>query len=261
MLLQRTFKKIYANSLLEAVRSGCDLKKYAQEQFDYDKDQVVMIPGIAHPDGLIDRMIPNSNADCETAIALYESYPSLTPLQAADKTFWTYLTHVDLFEYVQARYPKVKEPDFDSIIYVVDHWFCGSDWYWRHPLAALWWFVNQTIDGTNKVDKYKYTKFFFSSYEFRTNLAKYSIARLKEAMFGYFDFLIENPEVMSQCFKSRNRFITKHLNKLGGTHLLSMLPREYFYDELSKIKDEVMAITTSSLRDKEEEEAEAALFE
>lgn len=261
MLLQRSFKKYYTESLLETVRSGQDLDKYANDYFVYDQEQVVMIPGVEYPEGLIKKMIPTPQGDFETAVALYEAYSELTPLQAADKSFWAYLAHVDLFEYVQTRYPKVKERGFNNINYVVDHWFCGSDWYWRHPLASLWWFVYQTIDESNKDNKYKYTRFFFSNYAFRTNLAKYTIVRLKEALFGYFDFLMDNLEIMSQHFKPRNLFMTKHLNKLGGSRLLSTLDRQTFYNELYSIKNDVLAINSSSKKDKEEEEQEVRMFE
>lgn len=250
MILQRTFKKSYVDLLLDTVKCGQDLDKYSCDKFDYDESQVVMIPSLVFPEGLCHKLVPTPQADFDSAITLYEAYSNLTPLQAADKAFWTYLTHVDLFAYVQARYPKVKEPNFNSIPYVIDHWFCGADWYWRHPLASLWWFVYQTIDETSKNDKYKYTKFFFlTSYEFRTNLAKYSVARLKEAIFGYFDFLMDNPEIMSQFFKQRNRFMTKHLNKLGGSRLLSTFTREMFYNEMCLIKDQVLAINSSSRTD------------
>ena len=261
MLLQRTFKKNYTEALLDAVRNGQNLDKYADDHFVYDQDQVVMIPSLPYPEGLIDKMIPTPQADCESAIALYEAYADLTPLQAADKSFWTYLTHVDLFNYVQARFPKVKEPGFNNIMYVVDHWFCGADWYWRHPLASLWWFVHQTIDETNKENKYKYTRFFFSSFGFRTNFAKYSIARHKEAVFGYFDFLMENPDVSTQNLRPRNLFMTKHLNKMGGTRLLSMLPREAFKEELTRIKPQILEVTYASAKEEADEIAEAAMFE
>lgn len=252
MLLQRSFKKNYVDSLLDAVRSGQSIELYAGDSFPYDHNQVVMVMGLQHPGNLLDRLEPTPQADFNTAVTLYEAYPTLTPLQATDKSFWTYLTHVDLYKYVQARYPKVKEPGFNNILYVVDHWFCGGDWYWRHPLASLWWFVHQTIDE-DSADKYKYTKFFFSSFEFRTNFAKYSIARHKEAVFGYFDFLMENPEVTAQLIKTRNRFITKHINKLGGTRLLSVLPREAFKAELYRIKDDIMAVNVSNTKEYEED--------
>jgi hypothetical protein len=253
MLVQRTFKREYVEELAAAVKSGQGLERYAAETFDYDSDQVVIIPTLRHPEGLIDKMIPVASADCDSAIALYEAYPSLTPLQASDRAFWTYLTHVDLFQYVQARFPKVKEPDFDSIPYVYDHWFCGDDWTWRHPLASLWWFVYQTIDEDSD-DKYKYTRFFFTSFGFRTNFAKYSIARCKEAVFGYFQFLMDNPDITASYLKPRNRFITKYLNKLGGSRLLSSLPREAFYNELKRIKPQILAITSYSLNDEVDDE-------
>jgi hypothetical protein len=255
MLVQRTFKQEYVEELATAVKKGQGLERYAAESFDYDSSQVVIIPSLQHPEGLVEKMIPDATADCTSAIALYEAYSTLTPLQASDRTFWAYLSHVDLFSYVQARYPKVKEPDFDSIPYVYDHWFCGDYWYWRHPLASLWWFVYLTVDE-DSVDKYKYTRYLFTSYAFRTNFVKYSIARCKEAVIGYFQFLMDNPDVTASYFKSRNLFITKYLNKLGGSRLLSSLPREAFYSELTKIKPQILAINSTALNDEDEVETE-----
>lgn len=250
MLVQRTFKKGYAETLADAVKNGHNLDLYGKESFPYDAEQVVMIPTLRYPEGLKHKMIPTPQGDCASAIALYEAYPNLTPLQASDKAFWTYLTHVDLFEYVQARYPKVLETDFNNVNYVLNHWFYISDWIKVHPIASLWWYTYLTVDKTLD-DKYKYTRFFFGNYEFRTNFVQYSIARHKEAVIGYFDFLIENPEVMSQWFKARNRFITKYLNKLGGTRLLSTLSREFFKEELMKIKPQILTVT-GTVKDDEE---------
>lgn len=242
MIVQHSFKKAYAESLADDVRTGRNLDLYGQENFPYDPDQVVIIPTLRYPEELKNKMIPTPQGDFESAVALYEAYPNLTPIQASDKAFWTYLTHVDLFEYVQARYPKVLEDGFDNINYVLYHWFHVSDWIKVHPLASLWWYTYLTVDNTLE-DKYKYTRIFFSNYEFRTNFVQYSIARYKEAVIGYFDFLIQNPEVMKQSFKARNRFITKHLNKLGGTRLLSTLPRSFFTEELTKLKPQILAVT------------------
>lgn len=242
MIVQHTFKKAYAESLADDIKNGRNLDLYSQESFPYDPDQVVIIPTLRYPEELKKKMIPTPQGDFESAVALYEAYPNLTPLQASDKAFWTYLTHVDLFEYVQARYPKVLEEGFDNINYVLNHWFYISDWIKVHPLASIWWYVYLTVDNSLE-DKYKYTRIFFSNYEFRTNFVQYSIARHKEAVMGYFDFLIQNPEVMAQAFKARNRFITKYLNKLGGTRLLSTLPRSFFTEELTRLKPQILAFT------------------
>ncbi len=259
MIAQRTFKKAYAETLADRVRNGYDLDLYGKEAFPYDKDEVLIIPTIRYPEGLLSKLIPTAQGDCQSAIALFEAYPNLTPLQASDKAFWTYLTHVDLFEYVQARYPKVKQEDFSNINYVLNHWFYISDWIKVHPLASLWWYVYLTYDEAS-ADPYKYTKQFFESYEFRTNFVQYSIARHKEAVIGYFDFLMENEDVMSQFFKSRNRFITKYLNKLGGSRLLSTLDRNFFKAELTRIKPQILAVT-SNYREDESEGFDDSYFE
>lgn len=251
MIAQRTFKRAYVDTLADNVRNGYNLDLYGRASFPYDSEEVVIIPTLRYPEGLLDKMIPTSQGDYASAIALYEAYPNLTPLQASDKAFWTYLTHVDLFEYVQSRYPKVKEEGFDNVNYVLNHWFYIADWVKVHPLASLWWYVYLTYDETND-DPYKYTRIFFSSYEFRTNFVQYSIARHKEALFGYFDFLLENKEILAQFFKGRNRFITKYLNKLGGSRLLSTLPREFFKHELNRIKPQILAVTTTSKEDETE---------
>lgn len=252
MANQKTFRKQYAEQLNELARQGESASWYGGEAFPYDESQVVMIPSIEQPVGLLEKMIPTSEGDCESAIALYEAYPTLTPLVASDKSFWTYLNHVDLFPYMQARNPRVLEEGFDDANYIVNHWFFGEHWTQRVTLAALWWMVHLTVDANGK-DKYRYTRFFFSNYEFRTNFANYTISRHKEALIGYFEFLIDNPQVTKQNFKFRNRFITKHLNKLGGSRLLSTLPRSYFYEELERIKPQIMAITKGDSASPDEE--------
>ena len=259
MIAQRTFKKTYVENLADRVRNGYDLDLYGKEAFPYDKDEVLIIPTIRYPEGLLNKLIPTAQGDCQSAIALYEAYLNLTPLQASDRVFWTYLAHGDLFEYVQARFPKVTEDDFGDSQYVLNHWFSPKDWPFRHPLASLWWFVYLTLDEGSE-DKYKYTRKFFESYEFRTNFIKYSIARHKEALIGYFDFLMENEEVMSQFFKGRNRFITKYLNKLGGSRLLSTLDRNFFKAELIRIKPQILAVT-SNYREEENDGFDDSYFE
>lgn len=245
MLLQRTFKKNYTEALLDAVRNGQNLDKYAGDHFVYDQDQVVMIPGIEYPEGLIDKMIPTTQGDLQSAIALYEAYPNLTPLQASDRTFWIYLAHADLFDYVRQRFPKVRDMGFDNKQYILDHWFFAQGTIMQ-ALSGLWWLTYLSVDEDARDNKYRYTEQIFRDYTMRTNFAQYSFARHKEAVIGYLQFIIDYPEVFSNFFKDKNRFITKHFNKIGGSRLLSTLPREYFYGELCAIKDQIHNVTPSS---------------
>lgn len=244
MLLQRTFKKNYAETLLDAVRNGQNLNLYSQDSFDYDAEQVVKIPNLAYPEGLIDKLVPNTQGDLQSAIALYEAFPNLTPLQASDRSFWIYLAHADLFPYVQQRFPKVKEEGFDNKQYILDHWFFGQGPIMQ-VLSGLWWLTHLSVDEDGP-DKYKYTAQIFRDYTMRTNFANYTFARHKEAVIGYLQFMIDNPGLFGSFFKEKNRFVTKHFNKIGGTRLLSTLPRDYFYDELNNIKEQIFEVTASN---------------
>lgn len=253
MIAQRTLKKAYADSLADNVKNGLSLHYYGEDSFPYDSEEVVIIPTVRHPEGLLEKMMPTPQGDFESAVALFEAYKDISPLQASDRSFWAYLAHVDLFDYVKTRFPKIKvqgEPDRQ---YIWNHWISPKDWPHRHPLASLWWAVYMTIDETDLEDKYKYTRFFFKYYTFRTNFSKYTIARHKELLIGYFDFLINNPEITSQYMEARNRFITKHFNKLGGTRLLSSLKREFFKEELNRIKSQILAVT-GTITDEEDED-------
>ena len=253
MIAQHSFRKNYVDSLIDNVRNGHNLHFYALDSFPYDPQETVIIPTIRYPEGLLEKLNPNPSRSLESAIALYEAYPNLTPVLAADRTFWAYLSHVDLFQFVQARYPRVKEENFDNVKYILNHWFLSDDWIVNHPLASLWWSVYLTKDDKN-IDIYKYTKFFFKHSAFRSNLLTYTIMRLKDVIFAYFDFLEENPEITNQCFKLRNRFITRHLNKLGGTRLLSTLNREFFTEELNRIRPLILAVTGTVKEENEEDD-------
>ena len=95
MALQKVFKEAY----VEALRSSIDPDNYAGETFVFDETQVRYMANVHHPEGLQEKMTPDNLL--ESAIALYEAYPDLTPLSASKMELWAYLSHVDLFEYMQ----------------------------------------------------------------------------------------------------------------------------------------------------------------
>lgn len=246
MLFQRTFTKSYATELRRQAKNNERLKRYGETEFEYDKSETVFIPGLKNPTGLLDRLKPTPDQDCDSAIALYEAYQGMTPVQAADETLWVYIAHVDLFSYMQARYNKVKELGFRDGNYILRHWFTVEKWKVLYTVGALWWLVHLTIDPDSPNDKYKYTRRTFRNTGYRTNFLEYTLGRHKEAVFGYYDFLDNNPDIEKEHFKRRNRFITRYLNMLGGFKLLCTLPRTFFFDELTRIKDQILAIRSDT---------------
>lgn len=243
MSFQKVFKKAYAEKLYEDARNGINLEQYNAEKFEYDEEQTYYAARVIQPEGLVERMPVED--DYAAAIALYEAYKNLTPLQASDQAFWIYLTHADLYSYVRKRFCNLDQVN-DRKEYVTTHWFFGQGVV-RNALAGLWWNVYCTIDEGAE-DKYKYTRFLFSQYDIRLmTFAAYKMFRHKEQAIGMLSFWMDHPESLS---KKRDRFFTKHFNKLGGTKQLICLKRDFFYKEMERVLPEAMNTVITEDEDK-----------
>ena len=245
MALQKTFKTKYANQLIYEAKNGINIERYTKPLFEYDNEQVLLIPTLEQPDGLLKQMNPAD--DLASAKALYEAYRTLTPLQAADESFWTYLTHVDLFPYVQ-RVVIDRDSDFLKGGYdgkfINNNFFHGFGGLIYHPLAGLWWDVHCTIDVDSE-NPYKYTDYLFKDYGLRiTYMGRYSLFRHKEQVIGILQFLMDNDDVSNEHFRQRTRAISQYFNKLGAVKQLASLDRDYFYNELTRLKNGILKIKT-----------------
>ena len=73
--------------------------------------------------------------------------------------------------------------------------------------------------------------------------------RINQGMLGILDFLKDNPDVFENKMEERGRFIASHFNKLGGTVLLSAMPRAFFSEELERIKSNIINCKSTSNND------------
>lgn len=236
--LQQTFKPSYVTQLKNAVFSDDGLLKYTKETFEIDNASVRFVANVYKPDGLLEKML-NASEECDAAILLYEAYKDIPLVLAANEAFWAYLCHVDLFDYCKKRYPIEKARNKTS--HILDHWFLKSG-YNRNILAQLWWGVKESYDDDAE-DHYHLTRIFFKNYSFRV-LWFTKMLRTKQGLLGILDFLEKNPEIIDKSFESRGLFIAKYFNRLGGAKQLSFLEREYFCNELDKIKSAILSITS-----------------
>ena len=108
MELQRIFKNPY----LKQLRDNIIVDDYRKEEFPYDDTQTKALANVYKPEGLLEKLDPTD--DFKTAKALYEAYKDVSPLVASLPNLWVYLTHVDLFQYVQKRWPKIYEKEVDE---------------------------------------------------------------------------------------------------------------------------------------------------
>lgn len=240
MSLQKTFRARYAQQLEDEAKNGIGIDRYTKSEFIYDKNQVLMIPTIEKPEGLLERMNPKD--DYMSAIELFEAYESLSPLQAQDYSFWTYLAHADLFPYVQAKNCEMLKPGFDDAAYITNHMFRGFGGLIYHPLAGLWWDVYCTYVPELK-DPYWYTKYIFKDYGLRvTYIGRYRIFRNKFELFGFLDFMMANEKLFSEYARQRYRWTAQYLNKIGGSRNFSNMTSKQVFNILNNVKDKIESV-------------------
>ena len=242
MAKQLIFKEKYVAKL----KADINVEYFKSLKFVYDKKQVLMLPNIEVVPELANQLKPEN--DFETAVKLYEAFKNLEPIQASDERLWVYLSFVDLFSYMQKRWNAVyKGESKGNKDYILEHWFLSSSAQsslLRHALAGLWWAVYLSVDevkGEN--NKYDLTKILFRQLDFPTRtLGTYKLGRHKEAVIGILEFIEENDDLFRSKFEEKTRFITKHLNVVGGVKPLAYHNRSFFKSELEKVKELICQI-------------------
>lgn len=241
---QLIFKDKYVQKLKNDLDSGYTLEFYKGNEFVYDKKQVLMLPNIEATPGLISQL--DITDDFNSAIAIYQAFGKLEPIQASDSRLWVYLSHVDLYPYMINRWGDVYTgKSLNRKKYISDHWFLDSSAQsslLRHALAGLWWSVYLSVDDTRE-DKYELTKILFRQLDFPTRtLGTYKLGRHKEAVLGILEFIQENEDLFKSKFEAKTRFVTKHLNVIGGVKPISYYDRYFFKSELEKVSDSISTI-------------------
>ncbi len=225
MELQRIYKKAY----LEYLRSNVKKEAYLQEHFSSDKKQTIPLADVYNnAEGLSQKMIPDANHDIDSAIALYETYPDLSPLLASQESLWVYLGHNELFEYVKKR-RKVSEDSKEDKI--KEYWFDDAE---RGTLSGLWWAVKMTINE-ELPDKYELTRTLFRNQTFRTRtFFTYKIGKHREALMGVLSFMNDNKDLFKGHEEARSIYVSAYFSRLGETKELAYLDKDFFYNELEK---------------------------
>jgi hypothetical protein len=235
-------QKVFKHSYMDMLRKNVNISDYQQEEFPYDATQVKRLANVYQPEGLLDRMDPTD--DFKSAVELFKAYKDLTPLVASLPDLWVYLCHVDLFPYVQKRWPKVMTDDVDEQ-YILNHWH-ENQHFMRTTFAGLWWHVYLTYDEEES-NPFELTEILFRSQDFRTlRFGELGLIRHREAMIGVLKFLLDNPDVFDKAFDARGQYISRYFNMLGGTKMLSALSRDYFYNKLMSLKPTLLNIKSIS---------------
>ena len=195
---------------------------------------------IEYQNSIVDDMVEaliNNPTEFEAGLILYEALAHLTPVQAADIGFWTYLNHNVFYGYVAARWGNIWDDQFNpSNIgnYIINHWIqtnSSQPDLIKYPLSGLWWSFRLTVDNSRD-DWYELTRLFFKNYTMRViHMGQTKFARHKPAILGVLEYIKES-EAESGSLESAARSIVSYVNQLGGIRPLSYFDKDWFKEKL-----------------------------
>ena len=249
MPLQKILTKSYIETIFDVVNQGIDLDRFLLDSFPYDEEQLLVVPNVKEPSGLLERMIPTTDGDYMSAVALYDAYKDLKPLQAINAQFWESLALTDLFPYMQKRWGLKESKDLRKSI--LNHFTFKSHGMMRQGLAGLWWLAHLSVDETRD-NKNELTEYLFKNYTLRT--VRFGVGKViqhKEAAIGILQY-IKDHEKEIPSLENVTHGLTSYFNKLGAVKQLTSLDRTFFYNEMAKHIEEFKLAT--SHYNKEEED-------
>lgn len=244
MARQLIFSQVAVDELeLEFKAEGGDAPYLQSEVFTTGK-YTLESPTIEAPVQLASRVNPES--DMETAIALFEAYPNLNRLEASSRGFWTYLTHVGLWDYMRKRFKRILETGDAAVRKdkIKGKWFLGDPSQgslMRHPLAGLWWGVYLSVAPERGEGRYDLSRILLRDLDFLTRtFGTYQLGRLPNAIKGILGYIYDHGEDFKSAFEPKMRFIMKHFNSIGGVLQLGFLPASFYAEELDRTKADWM---------------------
>ena len=187
------------------------LDYYKSDVFEFDRENVFFNPDIVKPN--LQLWLPEGGNffDKENERLLHEAYHNITPLQASDIRFWTYLAHADQYPYMAKRWPAVKDGTAkNNRNYILDHWFIPTSSQGnllRHGLAGLWWAARLSYDN-GREDPYELTDILYRQHDLATRtLGVYKLSRYRPAVHGILEFMLENEALFQDRFESNSALL------------------------------------------------------
>ena len=240
----------FMNRLLEAVADNLD--RYTEEESwveEWAGDAVWEFPTPCEIIASLELLPPDDENlfDLENAIRMHKALPNLTPVQAQDPRLWTHLTHVELWDYMQVRWPGNRYPEAErNVKWVQSHYFVAqrqSRALVRNGAARLWWAAKITCDQ-DRENPYELTGVLFKRLDIFKNLLERNFGRATTVTRTFLEFLLLNEEeCLSSGDKARRlvRDLSRAVNLQGGICVLDSKPSTALMDFLNREKDRLVA--------------------
>jgi hypothetical protein len=260
MINQTIFKEMYVYGLRNNLMRGNACSDYFMEEWKPEENSFFEAPIKVEPEKLNLKTTDGPSNDLENAISVYEAFPSLSEVQASDPRLWTYLTHVDLREYVMIRWPlgenkteilSDETSKMKAVASIESHWFTtvsNDRTLRRNAISRLWWAVHLTrapwlkdIDffkdmKYDKDDEYRFTKVLLSKQDVYQQVLERGLGRDTRLLIVILEFIEEHSDIS----REQIRGFIKELNLAMSTRNFSLLTYPDMREELFKIGETIL---------------------
>lgn len=200
-------------------------------------------------------IVGGPESDFQNAKIIFEAYKDIiNPVQASDLRLWTYLAHVQHWDYMCKRW-KIDVPDEEdeevevgkksprekAIDRIKTRFFFGASRgkaFVRQGIARLYWSAYLTYDESNE-NPYEYTEFFFSKQDIFSSITERSYARNKILVLA----ALKQLKLHQDLSREDIRLFLAKLNQAGAITVLDFLDSEQADNLCEKLMSEVCSIS------------------
>lgn len=231
MELQKQFSQEYVTTLKNQLGDPASIVRYEADEFPIEDnvDNIVKIPGLYHSQ--VDLVLSDKPSDdFENSKRFFNAYKSLSPLTAAQESFWAYLSHVEYFKYAKTRWPKDEKTNPAN--HYKSHFFIEGNMLKiaRNAMARLWWPAFMTYDESHQ-DPFHLTKYLFSNTQVVLSMTESQLFTCKPLTHGVLSFFEVHDIIPT---KESIDIIMKHFNALGGVRQLAFEEEDFFKSTIEK---------------------------
>lgn len=191
-----------------------------------------------------------SSCDQKNAEYIYEEFKDIPIELATEEAFWTYMSHIEFWGYLQKRWPVKSENsnEFNTSTIANRYFFGKEKPFYRQGLSRLWWAAHLTYNEQLN-DPYKYTKIAMKDQERVSLLIEtVNLSRNKTALFAVLDILdnLDKQKEKGIILPIKHerqtllRPLVKFVNSIGGVTIWDMLTHDEAKSKLQNFIDQLI---------------------
>lgn len=235
---QNIFSKYYVEELISKIETGRFNEYLSDDPFPFE-NKVPPGESVIEVNINLALKLPFSSSehfDMENSITIYTEFKSLNETQASDTRLWTYLTHVNFWEYMRKRWPAEKfEEESENLTddlsvknkqanFIISRYHLKTPnrrRLLRNGISRLWWYAHLTYDE-KRSDPFELTRVLLAHQDKAQNLLERSLGSNKKILAAILEYLKLTPSLTRDEVRDK----IKELNLVGGVKNLHLLDQD-----------------------------------